>query len=111
MKPWISSHAFDLALVGTLLAIFGCLALGYAAELSIKAARKFRSAALGERLLAACGNDEPTANKAIENVMAENAALIEAAGRVFTDDFRRRQAEFYDACTEHDNRHRWQRVH
>lgn len=111
-EPWVTSHAYDIAVIGLMLGTFGAVALCYAAERLIKAARKLRSAELGDELLAACGGDNETAEKAIENVKIENAALIEAAGRVFNPEYRRRQAEFTAACQDAaDGGRRWQQVH
>lgn len=109
---WVSSHGFDLALIGFITGSFGAVALCAAAEALIRAARKFRSADLGDKLLAACAGDHETAQKVIASVTAENDVLVEAARLVFNDDFRRRQAEFNAAAQEYDDGgRRWQLVH
>lgn len=113
-EPYISSHAYDIAVVGLMLGAFGAIALGYAAERLIEAARKFRSADLGDKLLDACAGDRKTAEKSIDSIRLDNAVLVEAASYVLASEcaeFRARRAQFNAACQEDEGGiRRWQDV-
>lgn len=65
MTPCVSSQTFDIALVGFLIGIAGVVAITFAVDIAVKAARKYKAAAIGERLLEACNGDAITVDLVI----------------------------------------------
>lgn len=112
-EPWLSSHGFDLALIGLILGVFGAVALYAAAEQLIKAYRRNASADIGDRLLEACSGDLTTVELVIASAEISNDVLDAEMAAGLRSAYRTRQAEFNTACQEDCEcygGHRWQEV-
>ena len=106
-QPWISSHAFDLALIGLMFGMFGAVALCVAAEKLIKVARRSASADLGDRLLVASNGDRTTADLIIANAEIGNDVL----DREMSIGLKANRKEFDAVFHGNDGGERWQQVH